>query len=89
MFALAGKSDWQNGQVYAFEALPGNVERWHKNMALNGMEARLSLYAGVVTRSAGPVRFLVHASGGWARRPGRLDELTSTNLKSACRNLAG
>ena len=67
---LLAKATGQNGQVYAFEALPGNVERWHKNMALNGMEARLSLYAGVVTRSAGPVRFLVHASGGMGKAAG-------------------
>ena len=77
---LLAKATGQNGQVYAFEALPGNVERWHKNMALNGMEARLSLYAGVVTRSAGPVRFLVHASGGMGKAAGsagRIDRYQS------------
>jgi FkbM family methyltransferase len=67
---LLAKATGQNGHVYAFEALPGNVEQWRRNVVLNGMEARLSLYAGAVTRSAGPVRFLVHASGGMGKAAG-------------------
>jgi FkbM family methyltransferase len=67
---LLAKASGENGHVYAFEALPENVERWHKNVALNGMGARLSLFAGAVTGSAGPVRFLVHASGGMGKAAG-------------------
>ena len=67
---LLAKAAGQNGHVYAFEALPGNVEQWRQNVKLNGMEARLSLYAGAVTRSAGPVTFLVHASGGMGKAAG-------------------
>ena len=67
---LLAKAAGQNGHVYAFEALPGNAEQWRQNVALNGMEARLSLYAGAVTGSAGPVRFLVHASGGMGKAEG-------------------
>jgi FkbM family methyltransferase len=67
---LLAKAAGIHGHVYAFEALPGNVEQWLQNVALNGMESRLSLYAGAVTDCAGPVRFLVHASGGMGKAAG-------------------
>ena len=67
---LLAKAAGETGKIYAFEALPENVGRWRKNMALNGMEARLSLFAGAVTQAAGPVRFLVHASGGMGKAAG-------------------
>ena len=67
---LLAKAAGRQGHVYAFEALPGNAERWRKNVALNGMEARLSLYAGAVISSPGPVKFLVHASGGMGKAAG-------------------
>jgi FkbM family methyltransferase len=64
---LLAKAAGRNGKVYAFEALPENAERWRKNIALNAMGTHLDLYAGAVTRSGGPVRFLVHASGGMGK----------------------
>ena len=67
---LLAKAAGPGGHVYAFEALPGNAEQWRWNVALNGMESRLSLYAGAVTQSAGQVRFLVHASGGMGKASG-------------------
>ncbi len=67
---LLAKATGANGHVYAFEALPENIESWRKNIALNGMEARLSLFAGAVTQAPGPVRFLVHASGGMGKAAG-------------------
>ena len=67
---LLAKAAGQNGHVYAFEALPGNADQWRRNVALNRMEARLSLFAGAVTQSAGPVRFLVHTSGGMGKAAG-------------------
>ena len=67
---LLAKAAGPGGHVYAFEALPGNVAQWRRNVALNGMEARLSLFAGAVTQSAEPVRFLVHASGGMGKAAG-------------------
>ena len=67
---LLAKAAGESGHVYAFEALPGNVEQWRQNIALNGMEARLSLFAGAVTGFTGPVRFLVHASGGMGKAAG-------------------
>ena len=67
---LLAKAAGESGHVYAFEALPGNVEQWRQNIALNGMKARLSLFAGAVTGFTGPVRFLVHASGGMGKAAG-------------------
>jgi FkbM family methyltransferase len=67
---LLAKASGETGKVYGFEALPENAERWHKNMVLNGMEARLNLFAGAVTQASGPVRFLVHASGGMGKAAG-------------------
>jgi len=67
---LLAKAAGPEGHVYAFEALPANADQWCQNVALNGMEARLSLYCGAVTRSAGPVGFLVHTSGGMGKAAG-------------------
>ncbi len=67
---LLAKAAGETGHVYAFEALPGNAERWRKNVELNGMNPRLSLFAGAVTQAAGPVRFLVHASAGMGKAAG-------------------
>ena len=67
---LLAKAAGENGKVFAFEALPENVERWHRNIELNGMESRMVLFAGAVTQTEGPVRFLVHASGGMGKAAG-------------------
>ncbi len=67
---LLSKASGQAGKVYAFEALPANAERWRRNMALNGMGNRLSLFSGAVTQTSGPVTFLVHASGGMGKAAG-------------------
>jgi len=58
------------GCVFAFEALQGNVERLRKNLELNGLEAQVSVYAGAVADSTRPVTFLVHASGGMGKAAG-------------------
>jgi FkbM family methyltransferase len=67
---LLAKAAGETAKVYAFEALPENAERWCKNMALNQLEAHLSLFAGAVTQETGPVRFLVNASGGMGKAAG-------------------
>jgi FkbM family methyltransferase len=60
----------EKGKVFAFEALPSNVEQLRRNLALNKMEARVTVIAGAVTQSSGPVRFLVHTSGGMGKAVG-------------------
>ena len=67
---LLAKAAGEAGRVYAFEALPDNVERLQRNLALNGFGARVQVVAKAVTGAAGPVRFLVHASGGMGKAAG-------------------
>jgi FkbM family methyltransferase len=67
---LLAKAAGKTGQVYAFEALPENVERWHRNVFLNGIENHLVLFSGAVTDKTGPVNFLVHTSGGMGKAAG-------------------
>ena len=67
---LLAKAAGPAGHVYAFEALPENAGRWQTNIALNGMDGRLSLFTGAVTQAAGPVSFLVHTSGGMGKAAG-------------------
>ncbi|MGA2490497.1 MAG: FkbM family methyltransferase [Anaerolineales bacterium] len=67
---LLAKAAGEKGRVYAFEALPENADRWRKNMTLNGMENRVTLFAGAVTQAPGPVHFLVHASAGMGKAAG-------------------
>ena len=66
-------SCWQKppgraGKVFAFEALPSNVDQLRRNVALNAMEKRVMVIDRAVTRATSPVRFLVHASGGMGER---------------------
>jgi FkbM family methyltransferase len=67
---LLAKAAGVNGRVFAFEALPSNVEQLRSNVALNGMEARVTVVPGAVTQAPGPVNFLVHASGGMGKVAG-------------------
>jgi FkbM family methyltransferase len=67
---LLAKAAGKTGHIYAFEALPENAERWRSNIELNNLTDRMTLFAGAVTRTAGPVAFLVHASGGMGKVAG-------------------
>jgi len=59
-----------NGQVFAFEALPGNLARLRENLALNGMDSRVTIVPGAVVDQAGTVGFLVGPSGGMGKAEG-------------------
>jgi FkbM family methyltransferase len=66
-----------NGRVVAFEALPANVERLERNLALNHLAPRVTVVPGAVAAGEGTVRFHVHASGGMGKAEGsagRADE---------------
>lgn len=67
---LLARAVAETGRVCAFEALPANVERLRANLRLNGMEARVTIFPAAVTASEGPLRFLVHASGGMGKAAG-------------------
>ena len=67
---LLAKAAGEAGKVFAFEALPSNVDQLRRNVALNAMEKRVTVIDRAVTRATGPVRFLVHASGGMGKVAG-------------------
>jgi len=67
---LLAKAAGVNGYVFAFEALPSNVEQLRRNVALNGMERRVMVIDRAVTQATGPVHFLVHISGGMGKVAG-------------------
>ncbi len=57
------------GKVFAFEALPVNVERIEKNVALNGLQ-NVSVVSAAVADKAGDVTFYVHESVGMGKAAG-------------------
>jgi len=67
---LLAKAAGETGKIFAFEALPSNVEQLRRNLALNGMDAQVTVIASAVTQAPGPLRFLVHASGGMGKAAG-------------------
>ena len=67
---LLAEAAGETGRVFAFEALPSNVERLRRNLELNGMQGRVEVVAGAVGERSGPVRFLVHESGGMGKAAG-------------------
>ncbi len=67
---LLAQATGEGGQVFAFEALPANVERLRRNLDLNGMTRRVTVVHAAVTQASGPVRFLVHESGGMGKAAG-------------------
>ena len=67
------------GKVFAFEALPANLERLTRNVALNYYENQVEVIAGAVVEASRTVRFLVgpsddmgkaEGSAGRVNRPG-------------------
>jgi FkbM family methyltransferase len=57
------------GRVFAFEALPVNVERIQKNMALNNL-SNVSVISAAVTNKTAPATFYVHDSVGMGKAAG-------------------
>jgi FkbM family methyltransferase len=67
---LLAKAAGEAGKVFAFEALPSNVDQLRRNVALNNMQAQVTVIDCAVTRASGPVSFLVHTSGGMGKVAG-------------------
>jgi FkbM family methyltransferase len=57
------------GRVYAFEALPANVERIRRNIALNQL-ANVTVVSAAVLDKTAPVSFFVHDSVGMGKAAG-------------------
>jgi FkbM family methyltransferase len=58
------------GHVYAFEALPANLQRLRLNLELSGLSARLTVVPAAVVEQKRPVSFLVGPSGGMGKAAG-------------------
>jgi len=58
------------GRVYAFEALPANVDRLSENIALNNLGGRVTIIPGAVADASRPVRFWVGPSGAMGKAEG-------------------
>jgi FkbM family methyltransferase len=87
---MIAKLTGAGGKVYAFEALPDNVERLRHNVELNDYTDRVTIFPGAVGVSAGEVKFLVHASGGMGKAAGsagRTDEYYQREITVACISL--
>ncbi len=59
---LLARAVGEQGRVVAFEALPDNQARWRRNVALNGLGARVQLVPAAVTDVSGMTRFLLGPS---------------------------
>lgn len=67
---LAARLNAPNGRLFAFEALPANIARLERNIALNQLQGRVIVqHAAVVSQSA-PVTFLMHQSGAMGKAQG-------------------
>lgn len=58
------------GKIFAFEALPDNLERLHTHIEINGLASRVSVIPGAVAATSKPVRFLVGPSGAMGKAEG-------------------
>ena len=58
-----------SGKVFAFEALPVNIERIQKNIALNKL-SNVTVVSGAVLDKTGDVTFYVHNSVGMGKAAG-------------------
>jgi FkbM family methyltransferase len=67
LLAHAARPD---GRVFAFEALPANIERIRANIGLNGLEDRIHLIPQAVADKSGELTFHVHESVGMGKVAG-------------------
>jgi FkbM family methyltransferase len=74
------------GHVYAFEALPANLERLRLNLVLSGLAGRVTVVPAAVVERKRLARFLVGPSGGMGKAAGsagRRDVVYSQELEVA------
>ena len=59
-----------SGRIFAFEALPDNLERLREHVEINSLGSNVQVIAGAVTDTSTPVRFLVGPSGAMGKAEG-------------------
>jgi len=77
---LLAKAVGDRGTVYAFEALPENLNRLRENIQLNRLSNRVKVIASAVVDFSQPVRFLVGPSGSMGKVSGSAGRLESKQI---------
>jgi FkbM family methyltransferase len=67
---LLARKVGESGKVFAFEALPSNIDRLRKNLEVSGFSKIVEVVPAAVVDSERPVRFLVGPSGGMGKAEG-------------------
>jgi FkbM family methyltransferase len=67
---MAARLVEKNGNVFSFEALPGNVERLKENINLNNLAGQAAVIHAAVTDQTGEAVFLAHESGAMGKAKG-------------------
>ncbi|MBN2047235.1 MAG: FkbM family methyltransferase [Anaerolineaceae bacterium] len=71
----------ETGKVFAFEALPANVERLRQNLFASGFQNRIIPTLAAVSNTNQPVEFLVHASTSMGKISGAAGRETEDYLE--------
>lgn len=58
------------GKVFAFEALPANIQRLNRNVVLNGLEDTITVVPAAVIDRSQPIHFLLGPSGSTGKVEG-------------------
>jgi FkbM family methyltransferase len=67
---MAARLAGESGRVFSFEALPANIARLTRNVALNAMQDRVQVIHAAVVDKPGEVTFLAHTSGAMGKAQG-------------------
>jgi FkbM family methyltransferase len=67
---LFAKKLGKSGKIFAFEALPANLDRLQTHVEINGLDSQVHVISAAVTASSKPVRFLVGPSGAMGKAEG-------------------
>jgi FkbM family methyltransferase len=80
---MAARLNGPDGKVFAFEALPANIQRLQQNRDLNQLAERIIIQQAAVVDASGKVTFLMHQSGAMGKAMGSAgrDEAYQQNLE--------
>jgi len=67
---MAARLSAPGGKVFAFEALPANIQRLKQNLVLSGFGNRISIRHAAVVAASKPVAFFMHHSGAMGKAAG-------------------
>ena len=67
---IAARLTGESGRVYSFEALPDNITRLKKNIAMNDLFERVHINHCAITDRDEPIIFYTHASGAMGKAAG-------------------